>query len=74
MCKIYVRSLQVGINEAISKELLWYLVGLITADGFLSKDGRHIDITAKDYKFLKKIKIAGVLELADNTDLKSVVP
>lgn len=35
---------------------LWYLVGLITSDGCLSKDGRHIDITSKDYKFLSKIK------------------
>lgn len=31
---------------------LWYLVGLITSDGSLSKDGRHIDITSSDYKFL----------------------
>jgi intein/homing endonuclease len=35
---------------------LWYLVGLITADGCLSSDGRHIDITSKDWKFLEKIK------------------
>lgn len=35
---------------------LWYLVGLITSDGCLSKDGRHIDITSSDYEFLSKIK------------------
>lgn len=35
---------------------LWYLVGLITSDGNLSSDGRHIDITAKDYEFLQEIK------------------
>lgn len=35
---------------------LWYLVGLITADGCLSSDGRHIDITSKDYELLEKIK------------------
>ncbi|MDP2927910.1 MAG: LAGLIDADG family homing endonuclease [Candidatus Omnitrophota bacterium] len=36
---------------------LWYLVGLITSDGCLSKDGRHIDITSKDAEFLEKIKL-----------------
>ena len=35
---------------------LWYLVGLITSDGCLSKDGRHIDITSKDYEFLQDIR------------------
>jgi intein/homing endonuclease len=35
---------------------LWYLVGLITSDGCLSSDGRHIDITSKDYEFLREIK------------------
>jgi hypothetical protein len=35
---------------------LWYLVGLITSDGCLSSDGRHIDITSKDNMFLSKIK------------------
>ncbi|MBU4251700.1 MAG: LAGLIDADG family homing endonuclease [Candidatus Omnitrophica bacterium] len=35
---------------------LWYLVGLITSDGCLSKDGRHVDITSSDYEFLSKIK------------------
>lgn len=35
---------------------LWYLVGLITSDGCLSKDGRHIDITSSEYTFLQGIK------------------
>ncbi|RKY31045.1 MAG: hypothetical protein DRP74_05745 [Candidatus Omnitrophota bacterium] len=35
---------------------LWYLVGLITSDGCLSSDRRHIDITSKDYNFLSPIK------------------
>lgn len=35
---------------------LWYLVGLITSDGCLSKDGRHIDITASDRSYLLQLK------------------
>ncbi len=35
---------------------LWYLVGLITSDGCLSNDGRHIDITSSNYSFLKNLK------------------
>jgi len=35
---------------------LWYLVGLITSDGSLSSDGRHIDITSKNYEFLTQLK------------------
>lgn len=35
---------------------LWYLVGLITTDGNLSSDGRHIDITSKDFKFLEGVR------------------
>ena len=34
----------------------WYLVGLITSDGCLSSDGRHIDITAKDSEYLECVK------------------
>ncbi|MBI3618257.1 MAG: LAGLIDADG family homing endonuclease [Candidatus Omnitrophica bacterium] len=40
----------------IQDATLWYLVGLITADGCLSLDGRHVDITAKDYCFLQGLK------------------
>lgn len=35
---------------------LWYLVGLIASDGCLSQDGRHIEITAKERKFLEELK------------------
>ncbi|MDP2929903.1 MAG: LAGLIDADG family homing endonuclease [Candidatus Omnitrophota bacterium] len=35
---------------------LWYLVGLITTDGCLSSDGRHINITSKDEAYLVKLK------------------
>lgn len=35
---------------------LWYLVGLIASDGCLSSDGRHIDITSKDFKFLDGVR------------------
>jgi hypothetical protein len=34
---------------------LWYLVGLITTDGCLLSDGRHIDITSADKEFLAEI-------------------
>lgn len=34
----------------------WYLVGLITSDGCLSNDGRHIDITSKDEHFLSGLR------------------
>ena len=35
---------------------LWYLVGLITSDGCLSPDDRHIDITSASYDFLQWVK------------------
>jgi hypothetical protein len=35
---------------------LWYFVGLITTDGCLSSDGRHINFTAKDDQFLEGLK------------------
>lgn len=48
--------------QSLEPAHLWYLVGLIAADGCLSRDGRHIDITAKDRQFLeslaKKLKIS----------------
>lgn len=40
----------------IKGSALWYLVGLITSDGSLSKDGRHIDITSKDRNYLLGLK------------------
>ncbi|MFC1808069.1 hypothetical protein ACFL0T_06880 [Candidatus Omnitrophota bacterium] len=45
-------------NLNISGSNLWYLVGLITSDGNLSPDGRHINITSKDRSFLCKLKEA----------------
>lgn len=42
--------------EQLPPEKLWYLVGLITSDGSLSKDGRHIDITSKEISFLNEVK------------------
>lgn len=41
--------------NTINKSNLWYLVGLITSDGSLSKDGRHISITSKDEQILSDI-------------------
>jgi len=46
----------------ISGANLWYMVGLITSDGCLSSDGRHIDITAKEKSFLNVIKTATGVE------------
>ena len=37
---------------------LWYIIGLIVTDGNLSKDGRHINITSKDRRYLFAIKKA----------------
>ncbi len=42
--------------ESLAPKKLWYLVGLITSDGCLSKDGRHIDITAKEQDFLHLLR------------------
>lgn len=43
------KDLKFGVHN------LWYLVGLITSDGCLCKDGRHIDITSKDCAFLEEL-------------------
>lgn len=48
---------------------LWYLVGLITSDGCLSSDRRHINITAKDRDFLEKLKNA--LGLTNKVGIKN---
>lgn len=47
--------------QQLPSDVLWYLVGLITADGSLSIDGRHIDITAKDPDFLQFLKRVALL-------------
>jgi len=50
----------------IGGENLWYLTGLITSDGSLSKDRRHIDITSSDYEFPQDIKdIIGIKRKLD---------
>lgn len=45
-------------GESLSENSIWnpeiaYAVGLIVADGSLSKDGRHIDFTSKDLALVK---------------------
>lgn len=40
----------------VKPEHLWYVVGLITTDGYLSIDRRHIIITSKDEEILVKVK------------------
>jgi hypothetical protein len=42
--------------EHMEAPILWYLAGLITADGGLSSDGRHIIITAKDAGYLEHLR------------------
>ena len=43
-------------NSAIKPEHLWYFVGLLTTDGNLSPDGRHIVLVSKDVEHLEKIR------------------
>lgn len=51
----------VDINK-IKPSDLWYVVGYIATDGYLSIDGRHINITSKDRDHLYKIRVALKLE------------
>ncbi|MFT7507632.1 MAG: hypothetical protein ACI92I_000793 [Acidimicrobiales bacterium] len=46
-----------GRVDATWRPELAYAVGLITADGSLSKNGRHIDFTSKDIDQLETYKI-----------------
>lgn len=48
---------------------LAYAVGLITTDGCLAKDGRHIDLTSKDIEQIKTFK--RMLKLSNKIGLKS---
>lgn len=48
-------------KSKINQKHLWYVVGYITSDGNLSKDGRHITIVSKDIEHL--IKIQSVLSI-----------
>ncbi len=43
------------INIQWSPELA-YAIGLLVADGCLSKDGRHIDFTSKDLELVESFK------------------
>ncbi|MDO9231374.1 MAG: LAGLIDADG family homing endonuclease [bacterium] len=50
-----------GIKPKNNINLKWnpklaYVVGLITADGSLSRDGRHINFTSKDLQLIKLFK------------------
>ena len=47
---------------------LAYIVGLITADGSLSKDGRHIDVTSKDSEIMSHV--TAILKLKTKTSSK----
>ena len=48
---------------------LWYIVGLITTDGCLVSDGRHIDITSKNYDFISNVR--DVLGLTSKIGVKN---
>lgn len=48
--------------EKIKPNDLWYIIGLITTDGNLSKDGRHINLTSKDRSLLISVKKALLLK------------
>ncbi len=45
-----------------------YAIGLITTDGYLSKDGRHIDLTSKDLEQIQNFK--RILKLKNKIGLK----
>ena len=44
--------------KTITPNNLWYVIGLIVTDGNLSKDGRHINVTSKDRRYLFYVKRA----------------
>lgn len=46
------------LNFEGSKEDLYYLVGFIAADGSLSKDGRHVELSQKNKHYLESLKEA----------------
>jgi len=60
----------ININRIESADL-WYVVGYIATDGYLSIDGRHINITSKDRDHLYKIRSA--LKLDNKIGRKSRV-
>ena len=58
----------------IKDPILWYLVGVITSDGCLSPDGRHVSITANDKKYLETLRnaagIVGKVGIKKNSNHK----
>ena len=44
--------------KSVRPQHLWYVIGLIATDGSLSKDGRHINITSKDRRYLYSVRQA----------------
>jgi hypothetical protein len=56
-------------HNLVSPADLWYIVGYITADGNLSADQRHINITSKDLDHLESIK--GALHLKSEIIMKA---
>ncbi|HOI60231.1 MAG TPA: LAGLIDADG family homing endonuclease [Candidatus Pacearchaeota archaeon] len=46
-----------------------YIIGLIATDGYLSKDGRHIEFTSKDLELIEKFK--KILKLKNKISIKS---
>ena len=46
-----IKGIKIGWSHNIA-----YVVGLITTDGNLSIDGRHIDFTSKDIQLIKTFK------------------
>ena len=52
--------------EQLPPEKLWYLVGLITSDGCLSSDGRHLEITLKEKEYLEDVKFSCRIYPQDN--------
>ena len=55
-------------SDIIWSPELGYIVGLITTDGNLSKDGRHFDFTSKDIDQVKNFK--NILGLSNKISLK----
>jgi intein-encoded DNA endonuclease-like protein len=53
----------INLTTIDAKEL-WYIIGLIVADGNLSSDQRHVNITSKDIDHLEKVKKALRLKCA----------
>ena len=48
--------MSINNSDIILSPDLSYIIGLITTDGNLSKDGRHFDFTSKDIEQVKNFK------------------